>query len=378
MGFCAATTKLLYSYVTYSPGETSAPSSSPATSSPTSTAVSYSKLNCDDLQSCSPAACVPSTDSSCSFNQPPADHASKLAAMSCKQCSQSTDTKCSNLASLLKKNQGVAAAYCNAEFLIVWSSGKPSWDPATAGDYLNGIPLPPGGDASCRVRTSGSLLTVFKIPLTVTTQPSSNTVANPLPGVPGMPEAGAIGMAIDGVPMFPNYNNRGQPAWVSCEVDRCNAHSGKGNDYHYHGDPYGTKCLYNDQDYSNTTHPPIIGFALDGYAIYGRYTEATQDGIEEPLDSCGGHTHIIDGVSVYHYHASVEENVATDSLDGVAGSGFTYTAYRLAPTTCWKGNVDLISNFWDAAGRQPNYDRSGHKASKICVFNSFSKVKGKF
>jgi hypothetical protein len=27
---------------------------------------------------------------------------------------------------------------------------------------------------------------------------------------------------------FPNYNNRGLFAWVSCEVDRCNAHSGKG------------------------------------------------------------------------------------------------------------------------------------------------------
>lgn len=62
-----------------------------------------------------------------------------------------------------------------------------------------------------------------------------------LPNVPGMPEAGCIGMAIDGVPMFPNYNNRGQPAATSCEIDRCNAHSGKGDDYHYHGDPFGSK-----------------------------------------------------------------------------------------------------------------------------------------
>ena len=261
------------------------------------------------------------------------------------------------MTSLLKKNQGVAAAYCNADFMVGWSSGRPSWDPAEDGDYLNGIPLPPGGDAACRVRTSGSLLTVWKIPLTTTSQTGSNTVANALPGVPGMPESGAIAMAIDGVPMFPNYNNRGLPTWVSCEVDRCNAHSGKGNDYHYHGDPYGTKCLYDDEDYSNTTHPPVIGFALDGYTIYGRYTEETQDGIGEALDNCGGHTHTIDGISVYHYHPAVEENVATHSLDGVSGSGFTYTAYRLAPTTCWKGNVDIISKFWDSDGRQPNYDR---------------------
>ena len=169
-------------------------------------------------------------------------------------------------------------------------------------------------------------------------QAGSNTVPNPLQGVPGLPAAGAIGMAIDGVPMFPNYNNRGQPAWVSCEVDRCNAHSGKGDDYHYHGDPYGTKCLYSDSDYEGLTHPPVIGFALDGHHIHGRYIDMSQDGTDVALDSCGGHSHTVDGVGdVYHYHPEVEENLTTNTLDGVnEGSNFTYIAYRLAPTTCWR------------------------------------------
>ena len=160
----------------------------------------------------------------------------------------------------------------------------------------------------------------------------------PLPGVPGLPAAGAIGMAIDGVPMFPNYNNRGQATWVSCEVDRCNAHSGKGDDYHYHGDPYGTKCLYSDSDYEGLTHPPVIGFALDGYHIHGRYIDISQDGTEIALDSCGGHSHTVEGVEdVYHYHPEVEEDLTTNTLDGVnEGSNFTFIAYRLAPTTCWR------------------------------------------
>ena len=145
-------------------------------------------------------------------------------------------------------------------------------------------------------------------------------------------------MAIDGVPMFPNYNNRGQATWVSCEVDRCNAHSGKGDDYHYHGDPYGTKCLYSDSDYEGLTHPPVIGFALDGYHIHGRYIDISQDGTEIALDSCGGHSHTVEGVEdVYHYHPEVEEDLTTNTLDGVnEGSNFTYIAYRLAPTTCWR------------------------------------------
>ena len=138
----------------------------------------------------------------------------------------------------------MAAAYCTADFLVVWSSGRPGYDPASPGDYLANIPLPPGGDGGCRVRSASSLLTVTKIPLAPTLQEGSNVLSSPLPGVPGMPAAGAVGLAVDGVPIFPNYNNRGQAAWVSCEVDRCNAHSGKGDDYHYHGDPYGTRCLY--------------------------------------------------------------------------------------------------------------------------------------
>ena len=110
--------------------------------------------------------------------------------------------------------------------------GRPSYDPAAAGDYLNGVPLPPGGDAGCRVRTASELLTVFKIPINPPAdQAGTNCMGSScdaaLPNVPGMPEAGAIGMAIDGVPMFPNYNNRGQPAATSCEIDRCSAHSGK-------------------------------------------------------------------------------------------------------------------------------------------------------
>lgn len=59
-----------------------------------------------------------------------------------------------------------------------------------------------------------------------------NDLPEPLPGVAGMPAAGAVAMALDGVPMFPNYNNRGQAAAVSCEIDRCSAHAGKGEDYH--------------------------------------------------------------------------------------------------------------------------------------------------
>ena len=118
----------------------------------------------------------------------------------------------------------------------------------------------------------------------------------------------------------------------------------QGEDYHYHGDPFGTKCLYSEADYIGLTHPPIIGYSLDGHAIHGRHTATSQEGIDTDLDSCGGHTHDAYG---YHYHATVTLGRTTTTLDGVGGSGsFTYNTFDIAPSTCWKGDVSLIPNYW--------------------------------
>ena len=67
--------------------------------------------------------------------------------------------------------------------------------------------------------------------------------------------SGAVGMAKNGVPIYPYMNNQGISAWDSCEVDYCNAHAGRGEDYHYHGDPFGSNCAYDSDDYSGS-HPP--------------------------------------------------------------------------------------------------------------------------
>lgn len=62
-------------------------------------------------------------------------------------------------------------------------------------------------------------------------------------------------MAKNGVPIYPYMNNRGESVWDSCEADFCNAHAGKGEDYHYHGNPFGSRCVYSEDDYT-TSHPP--------------------------------------------------------------------------------------------------------------------------
>ena len=68
----------------------------------------------------------------------------------------------------------------------------------------------------------------------------------------------------------------------------------------------------------------------------------------------GGHTH---DALAYHYHSTVTTDRSTSSLDGVGGGGpFSYTTYDIAPTTCWKGDVSQIYEFWTT--KQANYDRS--------------------
>ena len=180
----------------------------------TSALAQYSTADCSSLTSCSPDACKVNTEADCSFNTRTPEWAAALAAMTCKTCTQSTASKCSNLASTLKTAGGkIQAAYCNDEYLVIAADGLPSnYDAAV---YLKGVPLPPGGDSTCRVRTAAQQMNVYKIPLNPTkhANPTSQASQNPLPGVSGMPAAGAVAVAIDGIPMFPNCKFASNHSW---------------------------------------------------------------------------------------------------------------------------------------------------------------------
>ncbi|GAB3837634.1 YHYH protein [Hymenobacter jeollabukensis] len=111
---------------------------------------------------------------------------------------------------------------------------------------------------------------VFKI----TRTPQPNT------GTPTPTPLGHSGLWSNGVSMFNaldamSYN--GQGVWNQNAVvvegpsfDSCLGHPAGNGEYHHHLNP---RCLYNDRDSSR--HSPLIGFALDGYPIYGTYGYAT-------------------------------------------------------------------------------------------------------
>ena len=338
----------------------------------------HSSLDCSSTRnkvsgaaSCSPIQCNFNVEPDCEINSPPPpiDHKALLAELTCKQCQQATHGMCTRPAYHLRVAHGhIYAAYCNDEFMVIHSDSLPRRH------TLNKIPQPPRmpdrTDLECRVRMRREQIQVFKVPLypSYLADPASNNIPAPLPMAmtQNMPRAGAIGVAVDGLAMATNYNENGLYQWTSCSLDQCNGRVEDRFDYKYHGDPFGPGCLYGIDDYRGE-HPPLIGWALDGYAIYGRYIEEGRQavGVHEWLDECGGHTHPLTqfdesgqgaDVDTYHYHTSVEIDV-DGTLEGTAGGPFKYNAYKLGPGRCFRGAINAIPNFWDASGERANYDR---------------------
>lgn len=112
---------------------------------------------------------------------------------------------------------------------------------------------------------------VFRI--TKTPTPAVTQTATPL---------GVIGVLVNGVPFFNaldamSYNNlniwhRNAMFWEANSFDSCKGHTAPAGVYHPHQFPpcvLATDALH---------HSPIIGYAFDGYPVYGPYGYANVDG----------------------------------------------------------------------------------------------------
>lgn len=71
---------------------------------------------------------------------------------------------------------------------------------------------------------------------------------------------GLIGIALDGTPIFSAVDNGGIDAAAYEVQDRCNGHPNHFGMYHYH-EP--SPCVLHE------TGSGLIGYALDGFGIYG-------------------------------------------------------------------------------------------------------------
>jgi hypothetical protein len=114
---------------------------------------------------------------------------------------------------------------------------------------------------------------------------------------------GAVGILLSGAVLFNALDAPGRDAVAHETQDKCQGHPQQGGVYHYH---WITTCLDDKREVDG--HSALLGYALDGFGIYGRFGEGGKLVSSTDLDACHGHTHAITWngkrVVMYHYHAT--------------------------------------------------------------------------
>lgn len=127
----------------------------------------------------------------------------------------------------------------------------------------------------------------------------------------------ALGVAVNGVPIY-DYSSQGTldlsaydrrfDTVVTGELDQCNGHSGRGDDYHYHASP---TCMIAAM--RNRGPAAILGWGFDGYPLFG---DTNPDGTPiaaGELDVCNARP---DPTFGYRYHTSVTHPYIMQCLVG--------------------------------------------------------------
>lgn len=116
---------------------------------------------------------------------------------------------------------------------------------------------------------------------------------------------GPIGMALNGVVFFNPFEIGGMNAvegYSEVWLDSCCGHPEQRGVYHYHKYPSCVKSPFVDD---GKRHSPIVGFAFDGFPVYGPYegdgAMAKDAAGDAALDVCNGHS---DAQRGYHYHVT--------------------------------------------------------------------------
>ena len=111
---------------------------------------------------------------------------------------------------------------------------------------------------------------------------------------------GPIGFAVNGVVFFNPFDHllNEDAIW---RLDRCCGHPSPNSMYHYHKYPVCVKSPWSDDGES---HSPVIGFAFDGFPVYGPYEtrgELAKDSRTNPLNDFNVH---FDEQRGWHYHVT--------------------------------------------------------------------------
>ncbi len=141
-------------------------------------------------------------------------------------------------------------------------------------------------------------------------QPTPHALSVSLPSaptqnaVPYCVPRSAVGIALNGVPIYGAQNEYGEDAVAYELLDSCGGRPGENGLYHYYAE---SACLF-DRVYEGAPST-LLGYALDGFGIFAQQ-ESGSNVQNSDLDACHGHEHVIpwngEMVSMYHYHMTDE------------------------------------------------------------------------
>lgn len=128
---------------------------------------------------------------------------------------------------------------------------------------------------------------------------------------------GLIGFTTSGAALYNALDGAGRDAAAHEVQDRCAGHPQGQGQYHYHS---WSTCM-SDAGEAQHRHSDLIGYALDGYGVFGQLGEGGKRLANADLDACHGHTHTIswDGQTrtLYHYHMTREYPYSVGCFHGV-------------------------------------------------------------
>jgi hypothetical protein len=189
-------------------------------------------------------------------------------------------------------------------------TGQATWAPHFAmqlrGDsrIFSTNDLPPHPTGVFPIRRSDPAFQYDPNPNAITAQTMTVSLpANPTLGSQPQCAPGAVGILLTGVVLFSALDGPGRDAVAHEVQDGCHGHPQPGGVYHYHS---LTPCLEDKR--LPDGHSALVGYALDGFGIFGQFDAGGRALSSSDLDECHGHTHVIpwDGkrVVMYHYHAT--------------------------------------------------------------------------
>src|SRR3954451_16956362 len=168
---------------------------------------------------------------------------------------------------------------------VSWPSAFASFKLKGANRYVTSNSLPTKQTTgSFPIAPSDDAYQYDRNPAAITAQTSSYT----LPGKPkkGAPQCigGEVGIAINGVHLYDGFDSLLRDAAAHELQDSCDGHPNQAG-YHYHQIP---PCLYKNQ--SKHKQSGLVGFAYDGFPIYGPRGPKGKMLDNDDLDVCHGRT----------------------------------------------------------------------------------------